>query len=177
MDGKREENWREVVRKMLPPGAPLPGEESARLDYSIAMEYEGPPVSYEVPKVEPVEVGPRKPIPTADPASKRSSSTSGQPGAPVVEPIRLPVSTIAGLTDPSPAGSPASSESVVSVLHNPDLSSASASPGSARRRARAPVVTFNTLETKRVIDDDGGSEEEDDDRQVKVGEIVNRLNL
>ncbi|XP_077236186.1 extra-large guanine nucleotide-binding protein 3-like [Tasmannia lanceolata] len=58
-----EKRWEEVLRKMLPPGAPLPDEE--QLDYSIAMEYDGPPVSYEVPKVEPLDI---------DSLSVRSSS-------------------------------------------------------------------------------------------------------
>lgn len=40
---------------MLPAGAPLPDEE--HLDYSIAVEYEGPPVPYDVPKVDPLEIG------------------------------------------------------------------------------------------------------------------------
>ncbi|XP_010271181.1 PREDICTED: extra-large guanine nucleotide-binding protein 3-like isoform X2 [Nelumbo nucifera] len=48
-----EKKWEEVLRKMLPAGAPLPDEE--HLDYSIAVEYRGPPVLYEVPKVEPLD--------------------------------------------------------------------------------------------------------------------------
>ncbi|CBI33802.3 unnamed protein product, partial [Vitis vinifera] len=47
-------NWREMVTKMLPPGASLPDEVSD-LDYSIAIEYEGPPVSYKLPTVEPLD--------------------------------------------------------------------------------------------------------------------------
>ncbi|GMP88600.1 hypothetical protein CsSME_00040524 [Camellia sinensis var. sinensis] len=39
---------------MLPAGAPLPNEE--QLDYSIAIEYDGPPVPYQVPKVDPLDV-------------------------------------------------------------------------------------------------------------------------
>ncbi|XP_058224543.1 extra-large guanine nucleotide-binding protein 3-like [Rhododendron vialii] len=156
------ENWREVVRKMLPPGIPLPEDESD-LDYSIAMEYEGPPVSYELPRVDPLDVNSIA-IPTAsiaEPLSEsRRSVTYDAP--PVVQPIPLPVSRLAGVTSPrsqSPRAS-GSSESLVSVLQDPDFSSASpsASPGSgnnhpnnASRRVanearRAPVVTFNTIE-------------------------------
>ncbi|KAF4391768.1 hypothetical protein F8388_017363 [Cannabis sativa] len=157
MEQKEEENWRELVRKMLPPGAPMP-EDSSHLDYSIAMEYVGPPVAYDVPKVEPLDVNSRA-IPTAEPLSESRRSNLGQP---VIEPIPLPVSCIAGVTSSLGQSRRASgsSESVVSVLQNPDLSSASpsASPGSVHNPPnnaskqgpnevkRAPVVTFNTVD-------------------------------
>ena len=41
-------------RKMLPAGAPFPDEE--HLAYSIAVEYDGPPVPYQVPKVDPLDL-------------------------------------------------------------------------------------------------------------------------
>ncbi|GMN40832.1 hypothetical protein TIFTF001_010059 [Ficus carica] len=157
MEQKKEENnWRELVRKMLPPGVPIP-EDSAHLDYSIASEYVGPPVAYEVPKVEPVDIN-SGPIPTAEPLSESRRSAVANLGPPVIEPIPLPVSCIAGVMS-SPAQSArvsGSSESVVSVLQNPDLSSASpsASPGSVHNppgqapneAKRGPVVTFNTVD-------------------------------
>ncbi|XP_057446852.1 extra-large guanine nucleotide-binding protein 3-like isoform X2 [Lotus japonicus] len=46
--------WEHVLRRMLPVGAPMPDEE--QLDYSIAVEYEGPPVQYHIPRVDPLEV-------------------------------------------------------------------------------------------------------------------------
>uniref|UniRef100_A0A5B7AL45 Putative extra-large guanine nucleotide-binding protein 3 n=1 Tax=Davidia involucrata TaxID=16924 RepID=A0A5B7AL45_DAVIN len=162
MEKTRGEDWRELVRKMLPPGAPLL-EEGADLDYSIAMEYEGPPVSYKLPRVEPLDVNAAV-IPTTSVAESLSESrrsvTCDVP--PAAEPIPLPVSRIAGVTSP-PTQSPrisGSSESVVSVLQNPDFSSASpsASPGSAHNSPnnapeqldnevrRVPVVTFNTVD-------------------------------
>lgn len=155
-------NWREMVTKMLPPGASLPDEVSD-LDYSIAIEYEGPPVSYKLPTVEPLDVN-SSAIPTASIAETLSESqrSVSLTGAPVIEPIPLPVSCIAGFTS-SPAQSPrvsGSSESVVSVLQNPDFSSASpsVSPGSVHNPQsnatkqvvsevkRVPVVTFNTVD-------------------------------
>ncbi|KAG9140003.1 hypothetical protein Leryth_010522 [Lithospermum erythrorhizon] len=130
-----EEDWREVVRKMLPPGAPIP-EDEANLDYSIAMEYEGPPRGYDLPRVEPLELNSGE-IPSASLAESFSDSRRmvGQDGPPVIEPIPLPTSHIAGFRNPSNNSRrvSGSSESVVSVLENPDSSSDSmtASPGSA----------------------------------------------
>ncbi|CAK9188122.1 unnamed protein product [Ilex paraguariensis] len=46
--------WESVLRRMLPAGAPLPDED--HLDYSIAVEYDGPPVPYAVPEIDPVDV-------------------------------------------------------------------------------------------------------------------------
>ncbi|KAK8266314.1 hypothetical protein V6Z12_D12G237700 [Gossypium hirsutum] len=142
MEQKESESWKELVKKMLPPGASLP-EDSSQLDYSIAMEYQGPPVTYELPRIEPLDVNPHA-IPVAESLSESQSP---------------------------PAQSPrvsASSESVVSVLQNPDFSSASpsASPGSVRNppskppkqavneARRVPVVTFNTVERSEGKDVD-----------------------
>ncbi|KAK3182907.1 hypothetical protein Dsin_030193 [Dipteronia sinensis] len=163
MDQREGESWKELVRKMLPPGASLP-EDSSDLDYSIAVEYNGPPVSYDVPRVEPLDVNSHA-IPTAEPLSE-SQRSAVISGAPVIEPIPLPVSRIAGGVMSSPTQSPrlsASSESVVSVLQNPDFSSASpsASPGSIHNRSnnppkqvnevrRVPVVTFNTVDRSEM---------------------------
>ncbi|XP_040989687.1 extra-large guanine nucleotide-binding protein 3-like [Juglans microcarpa x Juglans regia] len=154
MEQRGGESWRKLVTKMLPPGASLP-EDDSDLDYSIAMEYEGPPVSYEVPRVEPLNANLHA-IPTADPLSE-SQRSAANAGPPVVEPIPLPVSCIAGVTA-LPTHSPGvsgSSESVASVLQNPDSSSASpsVSPNSVHNPPkrvtnevrRAPVVTFNTV--------------------------------
>ncbi|KAM7256209.1 hypothetical protein ACFE04_011950 [Oxalis oulophora] len=159
MEQQGGEGWKELVKKMLPPGASLP-EHSSDLDYSIAMEYNGPPVSYEVPRVEPLDVNSRS-IPIAQPLSESQRLSNS-------EPIPLPISRIAGITS-SPDQSPrmsASSESVVSVLQNPDFSSASASasPGSVHNPANPPqrqvnevkktMVTFNTVDRSVVKDQD-----------------------
>ncbi|XP_054795543.1 extra-large guanine nucleotide-binding protein 3-like [Prosopis cineraria] len=148
MDRNGGESWREVMKKMLPPGASLP-DEASDLDYSIAIEYQGPPVSFEVPTVDPLDMNSR-----GVPLSGSQSISRVRPQ--VIEPIPLPVSRIAGVTG-SPNQSPrmsGSSESAVSVLQNPDFSSASASPGSAHNpprqvineSKRAHVVTFNTVD-------------------------------
>ncbi|KAI8019565.1 Extra-large guanine nucleotide-binding protein 3 [Camellia lanceoleosa] len=42
------------LRKMLPAGALLPNEE--QLDYFMAIEYDGPPMPYQVLKVDPLDV-------------------------------------------------------------------------------------------------------------------------
>ncbi|KAL8521334.1 hypothetical protein ACS0TY_011748 [Phlomoides rotata] len=161
MDKDGAGDWREMVRKMLPPGAPIPDEDS--MDYSIALEYNGPPVAYDVPRVEPLDMNADE-IPIAEPVSESRRSVSHQT-APVIEPIPLPVSRIrvTGPSNQSPRMS-GSSESVVSVLQNADFSpSCSASPSSMHSQqnnvpkeneGRRPVVTFNTVERseKRVVD-------------------------
>ncbi|KAJ1438661.1 P-loop containing nucleoside triphosphate hydrolase [Sesbania bispinosa] len=75
---EEDKTWEDVLRRMLPAGAPLPDEE--HLDYSIAVEYEGPPVPYDVPKVDPLEIGSAAvsaaPIRTASIASDHAAVSS-----------------------------------------------------------------------------------------------------
>jgi len=76
---EEDKSWEHVLRRMLPAGAPLPDEE--HLDYSIAVEYEGPPVPYDVPKVDPLEIGATVsavavPIRTASIVSDHNASAS-----------------------------------------------------------------------------------------------------
>ncbi|ESW24644.1 hypothetical protein PHAVU_004G147400 [Phaseolus vulgaris] len=76
---EEDKSWEQVLRRMLPAGAPLPDEE--HLDYSIAVEYEGPPVAYDVPKVDPLEIGTAAsgvavPIRTASIVSDHNASAS-----------------------------------------------------------------------------------------------------
>ncbi|CAH9080751.1 unnamed protein product [Cuscuta europaea] len=154
------EDWRKMVRRMLPPGAPLP-EEGANLEYSIAMEYRGPPILYDLPKIEPIGVN-SDAIPTASEAEPLSESRRSMTHDVIVDQIPIPVSCIADVTSPpsqSPPRVSRSSESQVSVL-SPGSSSGSpsASPASAQnlpedspRQAlnegkRAAVVTFNTVD-------------------------------
>ncbi|KAK6158453.1 hypothetical protein DH2020_005767 [Rehmannia glutinosa] len=155
MDKNGAGDWREMVRKMLPPGAPIPDEDN--MDYSIALEYNGPPILYDLPRVEPLDTN-ADAIPIAEPVSDSRRSVT-RDTAPVIEPILLPVSRIARVTSP-PNQSPRlseSSESEVSVLQNAD-SSSSASPSSVHSlHDNVPkVVTFNTVDRseRRVVDTD-----------------------
>nr|CAD1831017.1 unnamed protein product [Ananas comosus var. bracteatus] len=150
-------SWQEMLRRILPPGTPIP-EAPANLDYSIALEYDGPPVSHELPRVDPVDLNPSS-IPTAEPVSESQRPANGF-APPVIDPIPLPVPRIAKCAKPSsdsPPASGGSSGSVNSVLHNPEFSdgvsrseshgSARSSPGPNTNRPanepkRASVVTF-----------------------------------
>ncbi|XP_071726380.1 extra-large guanine nucleotide-binding protein 3-like [Rutidosis leptorrhynchoides] len=164
MDENGNKDWRDTVRKMLPPGAEIP-EDSDELDYSIALEYMGPDVPYELRRVEPLQINPRS-IPTASVAESLSSSRrSVTRDDPVIEPIPLPVSYIADVADSSNQSLrlSESSESVISVLHNADSFSASpsGSPGSTHNQSddqgnevrRGPVVTFNEVDRSESIED------------------------
>ncbi|WOL18993.1 extra-large guanine nucleotide-binding protein 3-like [Canna indica] len=156
-------SWQEMLRRILPPGTPIP-EVPENLDYSIALEYDGPPVSYELPRVDPVDS-----IPTAEPAPG-SHRLANDTFPPVADPIPLPVSRIARCAGPASRSPPASgsSESVDSVLQNEEFSDASrsGSPVSAHSMPngqpshpvnegrRASVVTFEEKsESKELYED------------------------
>ena len=51
---EEENTFEEILRSMLPLGPPFPDKDN--LDYSFAVEYDGPHVSYRVPKVEPIDI-------------------------------------------------------------------------------------------------------------------------
>lgn len=151
-DEDQRKAWVQVLRKMLPAGAPLPDED--QLDYSIAVEYDGPPVSYAIPRVDPVEI--------AEPVSvsTRSELSSSIPVAAPIQPGRISLSVRHRFED-SPADSrralsesraqleptgldDGDNESSVSV----DVSTLNLDDSECRvenvEPRRAAVVTFNT---------------------------------
>ncbi|KAG1360582.1 Extra-large guanine nucleotide-binding protein 3 [Cocos nucifera] len=127
----------------------------------MAIEYDGPPVSCELPRVDPVDLS-SSTFPTAEPVGDSHRSPNGSV-LPVVDPIPLPISRIAHCTDSHSRSAQASgsSESVVSVLQNQEFSddgSQSESPGSTHSvpigqpkqlvndAKRVSVVTFENVE-------------------------------
>ncbi|KAK6925479.1 Guanine nucleotide binding protein (G-protein), alpha subunit, partial [Dillenia turbinata] len=82
-DAEEEKTWEEVLRRMLPAGAPLPDED--HLDYSIAVEYDGPPIPYDLPKIEPIDL---------ESASIRTSSIVSVSDANAVIPVISPISKV-----------------------------------------------------------------------------------
>ncbi|XP_020201894.1 extra-large guanine nucleotide-binding protein 3 isoform X2 [Cajanus cajan] len=80
---EEDKSWEHILRRMLPAGAPLPDEE--HLDYSIAVEYEGPPVPYDVPKVDPLEIS------AAAAAPIRTASVVSDHAAEASIPVAMPV--------------------------------------------------------------------------------------
>lgn len=142
------DNWNEMLKSMLPPGAPIP-DPSSNLDYSLAIAYDGPPVTYDLPRVDPVELN-YPSIPVAEPVTDSEKSTNGfEP--PVVDPIPLPVSRIEGLVN-SRSSRSRSSESVVSVLQNEEFSDNSRSESLTNSTHSSPArqVLSSALETRRV---------------------------
>ncbi|KAK6921390.1 Guanine nucleotide binding protein (G-protein), alpha subunit [Dillenia turbinata] len=82
-DAEAEKTWEEVLRRMLPAGAPLPDED--HLDYSIAIEYDGPPIPYGLPKIEPIDL---------ESASIRTTSIVSASDANAVIPVISPISKV-----------------------------------------------------------------------------------
>ncbi|XP_077216678.1 extra-large G-protein 1 [Tasmannia lanceolata] len=74
----------ELLRRMLPVGAPIPDNED-ELDYSFAVEYNGPPVNYDLPQALPIDI---EHIPTASVVAV--SSLSDRLSLPVVQPLMSP---------------------------------------------------------------------------------------
>ncbi|TVU13053.1 hypothetical protein EJB05_46728 [Eragrostis curvula] len=149
-------DWEETVRGMFPPGTTIP----ENLDYSIALEYDGPPVSYELPRINPVDI---PAIPTAEAASGPLGLGNGAvPVAPVIGPHRAKppaASQVAHRSGQSAAQVRSGSESPNSASREEDYSDDESHPdsyepprsGQGQRAARraAPVVTFGLAEDSK----------------------------
>jgi hypothetical protein len=161
--------WEEALRKMLPAGAPLPDEE--QLDYSIAIEYQGPPVSYEVPKVDPLDLGS---------VSIRSSSVASVSNLSSI-PVAMPITQRAWRFNRTSNGGLSSSKELNTPVESQRCSSASRTqfelqstgdgeseftngirdphPDSVRKPdviegKQGPVVTFNTPRDSEYEEDE-----------------------
>ncbi|KAL6183319.1 hypothetical protein ACLB2K_044730 [Fragaria x ananassa] len=146
-----EKSWEELLRKMLPSGAPLPDED--HLDYSIAVEYVGPPLSYEVLKVDPVDVD------SLHSASVVSASASELSSIPVAEPLDQNPSRFSRIRNGDAANETQTSTSF-SVGFSSEFSAqdSNSEPKPIKDDGggggkRAAVVTFNTPRESETEDD------------------------
>ncbi|KAI3865618.1 hypothetical protein MKX03_020992 [Papaver bracteatum] len=81
---KLDEKMKGLISRMVPLGAPIADNED-EIDYSFAMEYQGPPVTYDLPRAVPIDI---KRIPTASVVAP--TSLSDKMLLPVVQPILIP---------------------------------------------------------------------------------------
>lgn len=132
-----EKSWEELLRKMLPSGAPLP--DADHLDYSIAVEYVGPPLPYQVPKVDPVDID------SLHSASIASVSVSDLSSIPVAEPVDQNASRFNRIRNETH-----SSTSFAVGFSSSELSIQDTGGGGGKRPA---VVTFNTPRESETEDD------------------------
>ncbi|WVZ82896.1 hypothetical protein U9M48_030103 [Paspalum notatum var. saurae] len=172
-------DWEELVRRMFPPGTAIP-DPPANLDYSVALEYDGPPVSYDLPRIDPVHI-PAGAIPTADAASgPLLLAGAAVPVAPVVlAPGGRARRAANNTTNPAPAPAPSSTRAAqqrgssadsASARDAHSSSSSSSEDGGSRggrrnqRRPRAQVVTFGEAAAA------GGSGHDDSSRELDTAE-------
>ncbi|XP_042480158.1 extra-large guanine nucleotide-binding protein 3-like [Macadamia integrifolia] len=138
---EQEKTWDEALRKMLPPGSSLPEEE--HFDYSIAVEYQGPPVSYHLPKAEPLDnVASRSSVPSiAVPVASKFSRFSKFPNGG----LRMEIESKG--EEPEEAS-----------IRDPSSVSPTPFGGSPRKPNRAAVVAFNNEEEWDKDDEDEDAE-------------------
>lgn len=151
---------------MHPLGGALPCS-NPNSDYSIAIEYKGSLIHQRVPRVEPLDPSSHLTQASSFSDDQPSSSHAADSRSAFMDHIAIPRSLIAGLTS-VPAHGPrvsTSSESVVSVLQNPDSSSVSPSESpdsvcdpstdlinqSPNEGRRAPVVNQSVDQSNRGV--------------------------
>lgn len=155
---ENEGSWEKVLRRMLPPGAPLPDEE--QLDYSISVEYDGPPIHHDLPKADPIIV---PPIPRFN--RLRSSSSSDFRSAADSTRSSLSASRSQFPEEPqAPPDSVASQEDDDGEAPTPCASSASDHKQQQEAAGRRPaVVTFNTEEAETETETETIAEDEEEE--------------
>ncbi|CAD6338016.1 unnamed protein product [Miscanthus lutarioriparius] len=148
-------DWEDLVRRMFPPGTTIP-EAPPNLDYSIALEYDGPDVSYELPRIDPVCL---PAIPTAEPVSGPLGLGLGGSGVVLVAPVIGPAAARARAHANPPA--PGASRPGGAAAHRAAAPPARARRGSSpsagllRPEGRRPqVVTFGEPEDSRYESQD-----------------------
>lgn len=120
-------DWEDLVRRMFPPGTTIP-EPPPNLDYSIALEYDGPDVSYELPRIDPICV---PAIPTAEQASGPLGLGLGTGVVPVA-PVIGPAAAARAANPPAPGASRAGG----GAAHR--AAAAQAQPTARARRGSSP---------------------------------------
>ncbi|XP_059643555.1 extra-large guanine nucleotide-binding protein 3-like [Cornus florida] len=146
----KAKTWEEALRKMVPAGAPLPDED--QLDFSIAIEYEGPPVPYDVPKVDPLDV---------DSISIRSSSIVSVSDYGSAVPVVAPVFPIGKI-------------SRFNRVRNGGLSRELRSPLEGSRRSSSSV---SRTQLEREDSDCGGNERVEEELSTSAASLAQESNL
>nr|XP_017235401.1 PREDICTED: extra-large guanine nucleotide-binding protein 3-like [Daucus carota subsp. sativus] len=151
MERNAREDWEDIVRKMLPLGASIPQCDSFP-DCSRALEYSGPRVSYELPRVEPADVKSSL-IATVDNLLPNSRRSIHGDFPPVAEPIYFPVSNVASSGTSRPNCSPrVSGNSGLDCLSSvsASLGSVQVSSNNARQQSLGRTSGVDRLESQEV---------------------------
>ncbi|GMI87928.1 extra-large G-protein 1 [Hibiscus trionum] len=157
-----------ILRKIVPLGksSSAKDDDDSNVEYSFAIEYHGPPVTFDIPKVVPVDVDR---LPTAAPVS--SSYVFTHISLPVIQPLvkAKPVTKHNKIgSEPNSAPILSDSDTTESVLNSPSVSSSEvfSQDGENRhtneptlhvKRPSVSVVTFRDPESCDVVQDESNS--------------------